>query len=91
MTEFCHLLFVYHIAEEACPGKCPIFRIERPFYIISSGNLAVFPDGFVSVILLDQIQEFVAGALVTEEDTAEGRCGSDRIGLLHTSEGHACV
>ena len=72
MTEFCHLLFVYHIAEEACPGKYLIFRIGRPYYVISSGNLAVFPDGFVSVILLDQIQEFVAGAFVFEEDAAEG-------------------
>ena len=41
--------------------------------------------------LFNQVEEFVAGALVTKEDTAEGRCGSHCIGLLHTSEGHACV
>ena len=41
--------------------------------------------------LTDKVEEFVAGALVTKEDTAEGRCGCDRIGLLHTSEGHAGV
>jgi hypothetical protein len=35
-------------------------------------RLILFPDGFVSVILSDQIQEFVAGALVLEEDAAEG-------------------
>ena len=45
MTEFCHLLFVYHIAEGACPGKCLISRIGRLFYVISSGILAIFPDG----------------------------------------------
>jgi hypothetical protein len=72
MTEFCHLLFVYHIAEEVCPGKCLIFRIGRPYYVISSGNLVVFPDGFVSVILFDEIQEFISCALVLEEDAAEG-------------------
>ena len=72
MTEFCHLLFVYHIAEEACPGKCLIFRMGRPYFVISSGNMAFFPDGFVSVILLDQIQEFVTGAFVAQEDAAEG-------------------
>ena len=41
--------------------------------------------------MFDKIEEFVAGALVTKEDTAEGRCGSYRIGLLHTTKGHACV
>ena len=48
---------------------------------------------FINIIsaLFDQIEEFVAGALVSKEDTAEGRCGGDCIGLLHTSEGHACV
>ena len=33
----------------------------------------------------DKVQEFVAGALILEEDAAESRCGSDCIGLLYTS------
>ena len=41
--------------------------------------------------LFDQVQEFVAGTLVAKENTAEGRCGCYCIGLLHTSECHACV
>ena len=72
MTEFSHLLFCGNVAVGVCPGKCLIFRIGRPYYVISSGNMAFFPDGFVSVILFDQIQEFVAGAFVLEEDAAEG-------------------
>ena len=41
--------------------------------------------------LSDQIEEFVSGSFVFKENSAEGRCGCDCIGLLHTSEGHACV
>ena len=41
--------------------------------------------------LSDKVEEFVAGTLIFEEDTAEGRCGGYRIGLLHTSEGHTGV
>ena len=41
--------------------------------------------------LFYKIQEFVASTLVTEEDSAEGRCRSDRICLLDSSKGHACM
>ena len=41
--------------------------------------------------LPDQVQELIAGPLILEKDTAEGRCGCHRIGLLHTPERHASV
>ena len=41
--------------------------------------------------LSDQVEKFVASALVTKENSAEGRCGGYCIGLLHTSKCHAGV
>ena len=79
-----HVFFVFRLfcCHSRSLSVIPIsLRHSRSFSVIPglTGNLA------------NQVEEFVAGAFVFKEDSAEGRCGGYRIGLLHASQGHAGV